>query len=303
MTIESKTDRHATRIGLNPDYRRCTHLYSNGRRCADPSLNNRELCFTHHNRRVRVSMKPMPPVNYDRVPLVSFVYAEDLRDIHENWNAALDAWARHSIDIRQLSILDRYFETGRRILRQMESSEKKLARHEAALDAQWDEKGNPHAIDPAQDDTSASSSTVIPSEAERSRGICGCSSDPTPPKPPASETTSASSTTVIPCEAELSRGTCGCFSEPGTLPAVSAEAEDAEDPIPQPHPNQLVKGRNAITRLYSALIGRQKVKRLNSYTYVLEGNRMVALPASERRCRFQASTQRCRIYIQIPKLI
>ena len=101
MTIESKTDRHATRIGLNPDYRRCTHLYSNGRRCADPSLNNKTLCFTHEHRRIRASMKPMPPVNYDRVPLVSFVFAEDLRDIHENWNAALDAWASRLSRIEQ----------------------------------------------------------------------------------------------------------------------------------------------------------------------------------------------------------
>ena len=255
MSTPIAADRHASRVGLAPDYRRCTHLYSNGRRCADPSLNNRELCFTHHNRRVRVSMKPMPPVNYDRVPLVSFVYAEDLRDIHENWNAALDAWARHSIDIRQLSVLDRYFETGRRILRQMESSEKKLERHEATLDARWDEKGNPTAIDPAQ------------------------------PKPPAAEPAS---------DPEV---------QPGTLSNLNAEAEDEAEPIPQPKPDQLVKGRRALSRLYASLVGRQKVKRLNSYTYVLEGNKMASIPPGQRRCRFQQATHRCRIYIQIPKMI
>ena len=290
----TQQQRHASRIGLTPDYRRCTHLFSNGRRCADPSLNNRELCFTHHNRRVRASMKPMPPVNYDQVPLVSFVYSDDLSDLKENWNAALDAWARHSIDIRQLSVLDRYFATGQRLLCKMESTEKKLARHEATLDAQWDEKGNPTAIDPAQDATSASSSTVIPSQPEANK--------------PSSSTVipseaNPSSSVVIPSEPEASRGICGCSSEPGTLSALNAEAEDAQDPIPQPHPNQLVKGKKALSRLYASLIGRQKVKRLNPYTYVLEGNKMVALPAGHRRCRFQAQTQRCRIYIQIPKLI
>ena len=291
MTTESKTDRHATRISLNPDYRRCTHLTANGRRCLDPSLSGKTLCFTHEHRRIRASMKPCPPSTWNQAPLVHFIYIEDARDVLENLNAALDSFARHAIDDRKLSALQRTFETALRGLRQMQSGEKRVEQQETILDARWDDKGNAFAIDEAAETTSSPSIDVIPSEAERSRGpreqvlvrgvenrgTCGCLSDPAQPKPPASEPSPGS----------------------GTISAISAEAEDA---IPQPKPNQIVKGRSAISRLYSALTGKTKVKRLNPYTYVLEGNKMASIPASQRRCRFKQSTHRCRIYIQIPKV-
>jgi hypothetical protein len=301
MTTQSD-QRHQSRVNLTPDFHRCTHITTNGRRCLDPSMTNKALCFAHENRRIRALMKPCPPSTFNQVPLVRFVYIDDIRDVLDNINAALDARARHAIDDRTLSGIQRMLETALRATRYLENAEKKVEKEEAILDARWDDNGNPYALDPETQPANLDSqpadpatNTVIPSEAQRSRGTCGClsdcgclsASDPTHPKPPASQ----------PAES-------GEQAIPGTLSTLTAQAEETSpeglDPIPQPLPNQIVRGREAITRLFSALTKRDKIKRLDSYTYVLEGKTMTPISSAQFRGRINRTTQLHKIYFKLP---
>jgi hypothetical protein len=127
---------------------RCTHLKINGARCTMPAVYNKDLCFHHESRLLRLRSRPTLPSTFATVPLVSFVYPEDHDCILENVHAIPRSLAHSEINDRTASVMDRLMNTALRTLRQGRKLEKTVMSDEMVRHFCLDPDGNPRATDP-----------------------------------------------------------------------------------------------------------------------------------------------------------
>lgn len=120
---------------------RCAHVRVNGARCTMPALKDSNLCYQHHQRRLLRALKPMPPDYWCQTPLVAFVEMEDLRGILYNLNATADAFARHAIDYRQVSAINRLMQTCLQTVHKMKRLEEEVSPEEIVRAAHFDIRG------------------------------------------------------------------------------------------------------------------------------------------------------------------
>ncbi len=125
---------------------RCRYTRINGARCTMPTLNGRDLCYQHEERKrlARLKRKILPEPNTTG-PLVSFIYMDDHASIIANQNAIAEAFANHQIDFRQVTALTYLMQTCLKTLRQMHELETEVPAEEAIREVTYDETGLPLA--------------------------------------------------------------------------------------------------------------------------------------------------------------
>jgi hypothetical protein len=125
---------------------RCRYTRINGARCTMPTLNGRDLCYQHEERKrlARLKRKILPEPN-TAGPLVSFIYMDDHASIIANQNAIAEAFANHQIDFRQVTALTYLMQTCLKTLRQMHELETEVPAEEAIREVTYDETGLPLA--------------------------------------------------------------------------------------------------------------------------------------------------------------
>src|SRR6202012_4790035 len=129
---------------------RCRHTRINGARCTMPTLNGRDLCYEHEERRrlAGLKRKVLPEPNAAG-PLVSFRYPEDRASILANLHAIAEAFANHQIDYRQAGMLNHLMQTCLKTLWQMTQFEIEVSAKEVVREVTYDDSGNPMAAEPA----------------------------------------------------------------------------------------------------------------------------------------------------------
>jgi hypothetical protein len=127
---------------------RCRYTRINGARCTMPALDGHDLCFQHQQRKRQARLKPILPEPNTAGPLVSSVYMEDHAAVLANLNAIAEAFARHSIDHRQVETLTYLMQTCLKTLRQMHELEADLKAEDAVRQVVYDD-GLALAADPA----------------------------------------------------------------------------------------------------------------------------------------------------------
>ncbi len=96
---------------------RCCHVKINGARCTMPAVNGAEFCYHHDSLRTLKRMRPQPaPPKWLSTPLFHLRYPDNYEDLVFNSHLAIDAFARHEIDYRQLTAATRHFEMIRKCL-------------------------------------------------------------------------------------------------------------------------------------------------------------------------------------------
>ena len=108
---------------------RCCHVKINGARCTMPAVNGAEFCYHHDTLRTLKRMRPQPPAPEQLSTLLFHLrYPDNYEDLVFNSHLAIDAFARHEIDYRQLTAATRHFEMIRKCLVALER-QKKLQGH------------------------------------------------------------------------------------------------------------------------------------------------------------------------------
>jgi hypothetical protein len=131
---------------------RCCHVKLNGARCTMATLHGKDLCFTHDMRLMRARTKPCPPptTHWTTAPLFDLRYPETFEDIIANGHSALDAFARHQIDFRQLSAATRHMAMIQKSMLSAERHNKKLEQLTAeniVRHVRYDADGNARVVD------------------------------------------------------------------------------------------------------------------------------------------------------------
>ena len=108
---------------------RCCHVRINGARCTMPAVNGDEFCYHHSTLRTLKRMRPKPTLpKWLSTPLFHLRYPDNYDDLLFNAHLALDAFARHEIDFRQLTTITHQIEMVRKCLAAAERH-KKLQGH------------------------------------------------------------------------------------------------------------------------------------------------------------------------------
>lgn len=157
---------------------RCCHVRINGARCTMPAVNGAEFCYHHQTLRTFKMMRPQPtPPKWLSTPLFRLRYPDDYNDLIFNAHLALDAFARHDIDHRQLTTVVHQIETVRKCLLAAERHKKAQGRIEEketlVTEFRRDKDGELLAIpdpapthataaDPAPEPNSSSASGLLP---------------------------------------------------------------------------------------------------------------------------------------------
>jgi hypothetical protein len=138
-----------------------------------PAQYNKEFCFNHNHRRFMARSRPILPSTSDlRVPLVTFVYMEDMQSVMENINSIAQAFALSNIDHRQVSSLTYLMNTALKTLDRLKHIQA-LSKEDMAQQVVYDDLDMPMAApDPQPCHAESASADEVPAVAAPESAGC-----------------------------------------------------------------------------------------------------------------------------------